>query len=231
MYCIKCGVKLADTEKSCPLCGTVVYHPDIKQENVQPLYPRDRYPRHSTNAKAVNGIFIILFLIPLLICLQSDIQGNGIIDWFGYAAFGICLAYLLFAFPLWFKKPNPVIFVPCDFAAILGFLLYIDLTTTGTRWFMSFAFPVVGGIAIITCTVVTLLRYLKKGRLFIFGGASIALGGMMLLIEFLLTVTFDIKYTGWSPYPFITLALLGGLLIYLGANRSARETLERKLFF
>ena len=96
---------------------------------------------------------------------------------------------------------------------------------------MSFAFPVVGGIAIITCTVVTLLRYLKKGRLFIFGGASIALGGMMLLIEFLLTVTFDIKYIGWSPYPFITLALLGGLLIYLGANRSARETLERKLFF
>ncbi|MBE6626161.1 MAG: hypothetical protein E7628_03120 [Ruminococcaceae bacterium] len=231
MYCIKCGVKLADTEKSCPLCGTVVYHPDIKQENVQPLYPKDRYPRHSTNAKAVNGIFIILFLIPLLICFQSDIQGNGIIDWFGYAAFGICLAYLLFAFPLWFKKPNPVIFVPCDFAAILGFLLYIDLTTTGTPWFMSFAFPVVGGIAIITCTVVTLLRYLKKGRLFIFGGASIALGGMMLLIEFLLHLTFSVKFSGWSVYPLIVLVLLGGILIYLAINKSAREMMERKLFF
>lgn len=231
MYCIKCGVKLADTEKSCPLCGTTVYHPDIKQNESAPLYPKDKYPKHNTNSKAVNGIFIILFFIPLLICLQSDIQGNGIIEWFGYAAFGIGIAYLLFAFPLWFKKPNPVIFVPCDFAAIIAFLLYIDLTTSGVSWFMSFAFPIAGGIAIITCSVVTLLYYLKKGKLYIFGGAFIALGFLMLLTEYLLTVTFDLNHIGWSGYPFIVFALLGGMLIYLGINRPARETLERKLFF
>ena len=26
MYCIKCGVELADSEKVCPLCGTRVFH-------------------------------------------------------------------------------------------------------------------------------------------------------------------------------------------------------------
>ena len=31
MYCIKCGVELADTEKQCPLCGTLVYHPELEQ--------------------------------------------------------------------------------------------------------------------------------------------------------------------------------------------------------
>ena len=30
MYCIQCGVKLADSQSACPLCGTVVFHPDIK---------------------------------------------------------------------------------------------------------------------------------------------------------------------------------------------------------
>ena len=37
MYCIKCGVKLADTEKKCPLCGTVVYHPEFPPQNAKEL--------------------------------------------------------------------------------------------------------------------------------------------------------------------------------------------------
>ena len=45
MYCINCGVKLADSEKRCPLCGTVPYHPDIVRQEGQALYPQDRYPQ------------------------------------------------------------------------------------------------------------------------------------------------------------------------------------------
>ena len=37
MYCIQCGVKLADTEKQCPLCGTVVFHPDLPRPEAEPL--------------------------------------------------------------------------------------------------------------------------------------------------------------------------------------------------
>ena len=44
MYCVKCGVKLADTEKQCPLCGTVAFHPDIVREEVASLYPPVRNP-------------------------------------------------------------------------------------------------------------------------------------------------------------------------------------------
>ena len=27
MYCVKCGVELADSQRVCPLCGTRVFHP------------------------------------------------------------------------------------------------------------------------------------------------------------------------------------------------------------
>ena len=37
MYCIQCGVKLADTEKTCPLCATVVYHPQLERPHAEPL--------------------------------------------------------------------------------------------------------------------------------------------------------------------------------------------------
>ena len=32
MYCVKCGVELADSQRVCPLCGTRVFHPDIPRK-------------------------------------------------------------------------------------------------------------------------------------------------------------------------------------------------------
>lgn len=229
MYCIKCGVKLADTEKKCPLCDTVVCHPDLKQTAARPLYPSNKMPPNEPGSHALNGAVIILYFIPLLVCCFADLSLDGKMEWFGYVAGALAVSYVVFALPLWFKKPNPVIFVPCDFAAIALYLLYIDVATGGS-WFLGFAFPVVAGSGLITCTVVTLMYYLRGGRLYILGGAFIALGIFMLPIEFLLKLTFGLRFIGWSFYPFVVLFLFGSLLIYLAVNSAAREILERKLF-
>ena len=230
MYCIKCGVKLADSEKKCPLCNTIVYHPDLAQAADRPLYPVNKMPKSSSGAKALNGAMIVLCLIPLLVCFYADLSHDGSLGWFLYVAGALAVVYVALALPLWFRNPNPVIFVPCNFAAVGLYLLSIDLATGG-NWFVSFAFPVVGGLCLITCTVVTLLRYLRRGRLYISGGALIALGAFALLIEFLMGITFGLRFIGWSIYPLCVLVLFGGLLIYLAINRSAREIMERKLFF
>ena len=230
MYCIKCGVKLADTEKKCPLCNTIVCHPEFQQTAKRPLYPSGKMPKSNSGSKALNGAVIILFFIPLLVCFFADLSLDGKLEWFGYVAGALLISYIAFALPLWFKKPNPIIFVPCDFVVIGFYLLYINLATSG-KWFLSFALPVVSGMCLITCTVVTLLYYLRRGRLYILGGAFMALGAFMLLIEFLLGNTFDLPIIGWSIYPLVVLSLFGGMLIYLAINNAAREILERKLFF
>lgn len=230
MYCIKCGVQLANTEKKCPLCSTVVCHPDFKQTAERPLYPSNKVPKNNSGSQALNGAVIILFLIPLLVCFFADLSLDGKMQWFGYVAGALVVSYVAFALPSWFKKPNPVIFVPCDFAATALYLLYINLATGGS-WFLSFALPVVSGICLITCTVVTLMYYLHRGRLYILGGACMALGAFMLLVEFLLKMTFGLRFIGWSIYPLVVLFLFGGLLIYFAINIVAREMIERKLFF
>lgn len=230
MYCIKCGVKLAETEKKCPLCNTVVYHPDLIQEDDRSLYPKDRMPKRGSGLKALNGAMIFLYVIPLLVCFYADFSFDKTLGWSGFVAGALVVSYVILALPLWFTNPNPVIFVPCSFAAISLYLWYIDFVTVGS-WFFTFALPVVGGMCLITCTMVTLLRYLHNGRLYIIGGAVMAFGIEILLIELLLGVTFGLSFIGWSLYPLVVLLLLGGLLIYLAINRSAREILERKLFF
>ena len=230
VYCIKCGVKLADTERKCPLCLTAVYHPEVEQPQSSPLYPGEKMPRTRSGKRALSGLLILLFMIPLLICLFSDLQPDGQLNWFGYVLGGLAVAYTVFALPVWFQKPNPVIFAPCDFAAIALYLLYIQLTTGGD-WFLGFGLPVTAGAAVIICTVVTLVHYVGRGKLYIYGGAVIALGALILLVEILLGKTLQIPFIGWSVYPLVVLVMLGGGLIYLAINSTAREMIERKLFF
>ena len=230
MYCVNCGVKLADTEKQCPLCGVKVYHPEIVREAVTPLYPQRQFPSQQVSSGGVKVILTALFLLSAIITLLCDLQISGGVGWSDYVVGALALCYVVAVLPCWFRRPNPVIFVPCDFAAVGLYLLYIDLVTPGS-WFLSFAFPVTGGICVIVTAVVTLLRYVRGGRLYVFGGALIALGVFMPVVEFLLCVTFEgIRFAVWSFYPLAALVILGGMLIFLAICQRARETMERKFF-
>lgn len=229
MYCIHCGVKLADSEKCCPLCGTVPFHPDIPRVEGKPLYPVECYPRQQVSRKGFLGVVTILLLIPVLVSLICDLSLHGKITWSGYVIGAIALSYMVVVLPLWFRHPNPVIFVPCAIAATGLYVLYIDLSVKG-GWFLGFAFPVIGFVGILVSTVVILTRYLRRGTLYIYGGALMALGAFLPVMELLMTNTFSLKFVGWSWYPLVALVLLGGALFFLALCRPARETAERKLF-
>ena len=112
MYCAKCGVKLADTEKSCPLCGTEAYHPEIERPEVDPLFPRDFVPKRELSKTTIHIIIITLFLMPILITLYCDFYINRTISWSAYVALALITIYILIILPTWFKKPTPAVFVP-----------------------------------------------------------------------------------------------------------------------
>lgn len=231
MYCIKCGVELADTEKKCPLCDTRVYHPDLQQRSVSPLYPKNRLPENKPVSKAFAIFMTAVFSLALLFTVLCDLQLHRGLTWSPYVVGALIVAYVAMILPGWFRKPNPVVFLPCTFASAGVYLLYIDLATGGD-WFMTFAFPVVGGLCLLNTALVALLRYVPGGKLYIVGGFLVALGGFMMLVEYLLHLTFVRSGAlGWSAYPMTALVLLGGYLIFLGICRPAREAMERKFFF
>ena len=231
MYCVKCGVKLADSEKVCPLCGTRVFHPDLPQPQGEPPYPPDPRPRNEEVSRSgVLFILTVLALLPAILFILCDWRINGSIVWSGYASGGVALLYILVALPLWFRRPNPVIFVPIDFVAIGLYLLYINFATGG-HWFLTFAFPVAGSIGALITTMVALLRYVRRGYLYIFGGALIAAGGLAMLLEFLLNLTFGVHQTFfWSFYPLAAGVLLGVMLIIIAVCPPLRRSLHRKFF-
>ena len=230
MYCVKCGVKLGDAEKRCPLCETVVYHPEISREAAEPLYPAGRFPRQQPRSLAAPIILSTAFLMPGLITLLCDLQINGLVTWSGYVMGALMLSYVILVLPGWFRKPNPAALVFCDFVAIDLYLMYINHAVGGS-WFWSFGFPLVSAVGLVVTAVVLLVRRFPRGGLCIFGGAAVALGVYMPLLEYLINLTFKrTHFAGWSFYPLVALVLLGLMLIFLALNSAARQALERKFF-
>ena len=229
MYCINCGVKLSDTEKACPLCGTVPYHPDLVKAQKINLYPQNTYLKNSVSHIGIKVIVSAAFLTALFIAFLCNVEISGAVTWSAYVIGALLTGYVCFVLPFWFKKPSPIIFVPISFFTIGVYVLFINLFTGG-RWFLSFAFPVIGMIGLLTVTVIVLTTYIKRGRLYIFGGAIIIFGGFMPLVELFLSITFGIKFIWWSLIPMSALVIVGGTVLFFAMCPVARERVERKFF-
>lgn len=68
MYCIKCGVELAEHEKKCPLCGTEIIYPEFIKDAPAP------FPENKTVYRELNRngfLFILSFLFLPLRHLRS----------------------------------------------------------------------------------------------------------------------------------------------------------------
>ena len=229
MYCIKCGVRLSDGQTVCPLCHTRVYHPELSEVEI-PTYPKRTFVSEEFNRKGLLFVITVLCLLPLLLPMTFELLWHGSVGWSGYVTGGVLLSYVWLILPCWFKRPNPTIFVPCGFAAAIVYLCYINLQTGGD-WFLPFAFPVAGSLGVIVTAIVTLCHYFRGAGLYVFGGGLIGLGIWTVLIEFLIWVTFDhLGPIRWSMFSFLSLFVLGMMLIVISIVKPLKESLY-KIFF
>jgi hypothetical protein len=228
MYCVKCGVELAESERECPLCKTPVYYPGLS-EVTERTYPEFVKSKDEMNPKGLYFIISIIFVMAAIIPTVCDISLNSRLEWSGLIIGGVLLCYTVLVLPRWWKKASPAIFVPVDFLAAAIYIFYINMHVGG-KWFFSFALPALSVAAIIFSALLILIYYIKRGRLYIFGGFSIALGLYSLFIEFLLHQSFNINHRlFWSLYPLISFTLFGIALIVIAIVRPFREYF-RKIF-
>ena len=226
MYCVKCGVSLEKGTEKCPLCGTPVWNPDgdVKEKSYPDTYPKVKNP--AVAAAAVLTV-ICVFTCYLIGVICSNLYGR--LAWGSYAVFGILLAYVWIVLPLWFKNPNPVIFIAADHVAAALYLLFVNVKTGG-NWFLSFGFPVVMLSLVWLETAVVLYRYVRGGKFFITGGLIILIGGFLLLLELFQHITFGTRMFSWSGYAAVPCAALGLFCILAGIIRPLREFILKHFF-
>ena len=228
MYCIKCGVKLQEGAAECPLCHTAVRSPE--NTAAEPSYPDSLPPQYSESdirgAVALTVLCAIAAAVVLAVCFRVC----GKLSWGGYAIGGIILFYVIAVLPRWFRHPRAEIFVPCGHAAAALYVLYICLRTGG-HWFLDFALPVIAVSCLLFTALICLLKYVRRGRLFIVGGFFLALGCFSMLIEFFEHITFGTPMFLWSLFALAGCGAVGLFLLIAGMIRPMREALEKRFFF
>ena len=230
MYCVYCGVKLQEGAGECPLCHTPVICPTARETAGRSLYP-DRLPPEEKHGRTLlvwllSTVMAAACLGCLIFCLHTFRE----VSWSGYVMMGSALIWVLLLFPLLFRRFRPMIFLPIDFACIAGFLVYIN-AKTGGNWFLSFAFPVTGIVAVMTLTGVALMRYLTQGRLRLMSLLVIAIGLSFMLIEFFAHITFGQPMFLWSLYCMTGFCLVGLFLFIASFIPPLSAYLRRTFFF
>ena len=96
---------------------------------------------------------------------------------------------------------------------------------------MSFAFPVIGVSCLLSTAMVCLLKYVRRGRLFIFGGFMLLLGGFTVLVELFEHISFGTAMFRWSLFSLAGFGAVGAFLLIAGMIRPMRQGLEKRFFF
>lgn len=228
MYCMNCGVKLGPGEEKCPLCGLRAYHPDLERTPGRSLYPR-QWQAPEAERSGWRYLLTVFFLVAAGACVLVNFLLAGMVTWSGYALAGLLTGYVILVLPLWFARPNPVVFLAADFAAIGLMLLYVDLACGG-GWFLSLAFPVTALYGVLVTGFAALVRYVHHGRFFLLGGGSIVFGCSTMLLEFFLSITFDLGMFRWSLYPTAIFSTMGLFWILAGIIRPLGDAIRKRAF-
>ena len=228
MYCVKCGVRLPEGVRACPLCGTPVWDPEEPPR--ERTYP-EAMPRQSRESTLPGAVALtVLCAVAAAVVLTVCFRLYGALRWGGYVLGGLGLFYVTAVLPRWFRRPRGEVFVPAGHAAAALFALYVCLHTGGD-WFLPFALPVLGASCLLSTALLCLLKYVRRGRVYIFGGFLLLLGGFTVLVEGLEHLAFGTPMFLWSLYSLTGFGVLGAFLLIAGMIPRLRQALEKRFFF
>ena len=83
MYCVKCGVRLQDGVKNCPLCNTPVWNPE--QPEAEHSYPNHYPSAHKESGRPFAVAMTVVCVMVVAVILTVCFKLYGKLNWGGYA--------------------------------------------------------------------------------------------------------------------------------------------------
>lgn len=228
-YCVNCGVKLASSEKKCPLCGTPVNNPNEAVIGSSPYSSRiELFQVRTINWKYIAKLCLLILCVAALITLLCDFVTAHQITWSFYTL--IAAGYLGFACSfLRFKSPYVSIAIWNIGTAVLTGA--IALRINGLRWYSYLAAPFILyiGLYFILCTWI--IRGKEKSLLRKIAYCLLFCGAMLIGIE----CSVDLYWDGaislfWSIYASFPIVVISIVLILLSLNQKLLDEIRRRTF-
>ena len=230
-YCVNCGVELAEYIKVCPLCSTEVLNPKKPHDpDSTPPYPNESIVSKHISLKLILGVLALIFLLPVVICVFADISTDRTMEWSSYVIASLLALYTIIATTLTVHKESLVLEQIFDYMAAILLLVYIENQCDGD-WFLKVSLPIISGIAIATLSITFIYKLSAKRPLTIIA-ASLYFSGLICVIcevvfDYYLCNRLDIN---WSIYPFISVVIIGSVILFIDNNKYIKRRLEKKFF-
>lgn len=232
-YCVNCGVELAASEKSCPLCGVEVINPasPFDPTAARPYPDRHEAIRHRAIRVVAARVLSLLMAIPLILVLLLDLIEDGAMSWSLIPASSIAFAFLAFVFPCLFKKPIVWMFMIFSTLAAAAYLFVLHVLLKGD-WYYLFALPVtvMTGAAVIGIYLMIRAKRaslpLKLIIVLLIIMVFVLLLQMLTELHFKGSIRFD-----WSLYAAVSCGMLSLAVLIVGRLYRKSERFRKKLFF
>ena len=230
-YCVRCGVELADYEKKCPLCGTIVIDPE-RRKDCDPLFPEriDWLKEKKVNKSFALWLVFIVMLFPFAVTTVIDLIFSFGLIWSAYVLGAELCIWILFVFPFQFSGVKPYWYCLADAVAASGYLFLISVLVKNREWYLPLALPLVLLSAALGVLNIAISRR-RIGKIAKLGWSIIPLGCFLCGVD--ITIT---HYTTGSFLPmwawFVTIPLLVFGIVAIIISKSVRlsEWIRRKMF-
>ena len=227
-YCVNCGVKLASSEKKCPLCNTIVYNPNIKEDTYRPNYSDKIEKIKSINLRYIVKLSVIVLLILGTIAVFCDLIITKSISWSIYVVCSILYlaCHLSFIMKKGIKIPMLLELVGSEL-----FMFVITYLNNGLMWYKYLAMPfifilwlyVVLCIYLVKRKTKSLLRRIAICLMF----SSITLIIIEILIDLYLRGVISLS---WSIYAMLPISIISTLILILSFNRKLLDEIRQRVF-
>lgn len=232
-YCPKCGVKVEQDDRPCPLCGFKIPKISNAKKTVEPNFPSATSQNSNHVRRILNRVFVfisLLVLVSISLMFYINFELDGRFTWSLYSGISVLagwgILYLTFGYV---KKYYNIILIAA--ADILVLCLVLDLLSDGLDWFFPLAFPIIIGTAVVGISYVSLIRTQFVRGFNIVGFFFLALVVLLMWINFFIgNHSGELSIFKWLIITGLQLLPIGLIMIYVryGLPERIKQKISRR---
>lgn len=233
-YCVNCGVELEKSQQRCPLCGVAVVNPAEPYDEKSVVRP---YPKHierlntRVDRRYTAAFVSLLLLIPVFICIFTNVLTSATISWSLYVLGGALLLFTWLLLPLMLERRNVYLCVVMDGLAAALFLLGVEMITERS-WFLRLGLPLTALATLYTLGIASLCNPQNGRDLLVKIALMLLSSGVTVVLVECIVDHFQGGWSipQWSVYAFIPCTVLSILTWMLNKRAKLKSELKRRFY-
>ncbi len=229
-YCVNCGVELHETEKSCPLCTTVVINPNqLYNEDAKPLYPpHKQHADLQANKRVTVALISVLLALPASVCLVCNYVIDTRLTWSMYVLGTMAFLWTVIIPPYLLRRNRELMTVIIGGISSCAFLRFLEEVSPVKGWYLTLALPIVLVVAFICFIMVIIFLYSNLRKMQIAAVFAVCVAGMMIAVEIATDVYHQASFKlEWSVFFAIPCIIVAVLFMLIDRKRSVKENIKK----